>query len=243
MENELVEVKGNNVLCDSRKIAEKFGKRHKNVLRKIDKLMLDLKNLPAQNQATKKIKFPLLFSEESYSYKGQNFRYVKMNKPAYTLLVMGFSGVESLEIKMLFNDAFYLMEQMLLRQSNLEWQREREQGKQIRLALVDEIKDFVDYAIEQGSKNAKHYYATITKLQYKALGLIEKNEKIDKRFRNTLDIMDLHNLLSAEMIARKALLSGINQKLHYKDIFQLAKQRVLQFADIILIPEVKALKE
>ena len=140
-----------------------------------------------------------------------------------------------------FNLAFYQMEQALLRQNNLEWKQEREQGKEIRLALTDEIKTFIDYATANGSENAQYYYTTITKMQYKALGLIENNEKINKDFRNTLDIMDLHNLISSEQVARKALLEGVEQKLHYKDIFQLAKQRVLQFADIILITDTKCL--
>ena len=222
-------------LYDSKLIADKFGKKHAYVVTLIKKLVLDFDEI-------KESESPLILEKED-EYRGKKYIYYEMDRAFFSHLSMRFKGKEAFKWQKQFIRAFFQMEQMLLRQSNLEWQREREQGKQIRLALVDEIKDFVDYAIEQGSKNAKHYYATITKLQYKALGLIEKNEKIDKRFRNTLDIMDLHNLLSAEMIARKALLSGINQKLHYKDIFQLAKQRVLQFADIILIPEVKALKE
>jgi len=222
-------------LYDSKLIADKFGKKHAYVVTLIKKLVLDFDEI-------KESESPLILEKED-EYRGKKYIYYEMDREFFSHLSMRFKGKEAFKWQKQFIRAFFQMEQMLLRQSNLEWQREREQGKQIRLALVDEIKDFVDYAIEQGSKNAKHYYATITKLQYKALGLIEKNEKIDKRFRNTLDIMDLHNLLSAEMIARKALLSGINQKLHYKDIFQLAKQRVLQFADIILIPEVNALKE
>lgn len=235
MENELVHSKKEEIFCDSRTIAEKFGKQHKNVLQKIDNLLADLEKLVAENQAVKKSNYPLLFIEKTHAYRGKAFRYVEMNKPAFSLLVMKFSGRKALRWQTRFNAAFYEMEQALLRQSNLEWQREREQGKQIRLSLTDEIKTFVEYAANQGSKNAKTYYVTITKLQYKALGLIEKNEKIDKQFRNTLDAMELNSLLSAERTARKALLDGMEQELHYKDIYQLAKQRVFQLADIMVI--------
>jgi len=55
-------------------------------------------------------------------------------------------------------------------------------------------------------------------------------------------MMDLHNLLSAEQVARKALLDGMNTKLHYKDIYQLAKQRVFQLADIMIIPQTTKLE-
>ena len=54
-----------------------------------------------------------------------------------------------------------------------------------------------------------------------------------------MDVMDLHNLLSSEVIARKALMDGIDKKLHYKDIFQLAKQRVIQYAGLVLIRHTK----
>jgi Rha family phage regulatory protein len=150
MTKELVEIQKNKILCDSRIVAEKFGKQHKNVLQKIDKLRRDLENLTAENLATKKIKSPLLFEEKTYLSRGQTYKYVKMNKPAYTLLVMGFSGKKAFKTKFTFNDAFYQMEQILLRQSNLEWQREREQGKAIRIELTDEIKTFINYATKQG---------------------------------------------------------------------------------------------
>lgn len=241
MKNELVCSIKEKIFCDSRIVAEKFGKRHGNILQAVDNLKKDLGDLVTEKSVTKRYKNPLLFVEKIHFYRGQDFRYVEMNRSAFTILAMGFSGKKALKWKLQFENAFYQMEVALLRQSNLEWQREREQGKQIRLDLADEIKIFIEYAITNGSENAKNYYSTITKMQYKALGLIEKNEKIDKQFRNTLDVMDLHNLLSAEMIAKKALLEGVDQKLHYKDIFQLAKQRVLQFADIILLRDVKYL--
>ena len=241
MKNELVYSKKEGNFCDSRVVAKKFGKRHDNVMQIIDKLNQDLLDLAPKTLGTKKNKIVKIFKKRVHLYRGQNFRYVEMNKPAFSLLCMRFSGKKALEWQDKFNDAFYLLEQALLRQNNLEWKQEREQGKQIRIGLTDEIKTFIDYAVSQGSQNAKRYYTTITKMNYKALGLIEANEKIDKNFRNTLDIMDLHNLLSSEQVARKALMEGVEQKLHYKDIFQLAKQRVLQFADIILVKETKCL--
>lgn len=235
MKKNLVKVYRGSVLCDSRIIAEKFKKQHKHVLGKIDKLRLNLENLTAQGVTVQKIKFPLLFEEKKYLSRGQTYRYIEMNKPAFSLLVMEFSGSRAFNTKLLFNDAFYQMEQALLRQDNLEWKGTREQGKQIRQNLTDEIKTFVDYAIAQGSQNASKYYILITKMQYKALKLIEKNEKIDKNFRNTLDMMDLNHLIAAENVARKALMDGIAQELHYKDIFQLAKANVLQLANIMVI--------
>jgi len=240
MKNELVYFNRNEIFCDSRMVAEKIKKQHKNVLAAINNLRQNLESLEAENLVTKECYRSLLFFEKRYVYRGQEFRYIEMNRSAFTILILGFTGKKALIWKLQFEKAFYQMEEVLLRQSNLEWRREREQKKQIRLDLVDEIKTFIEYATANGNQNAKHYFTTIAQMQYKALGLISENEKIDKQFRNSLDAMDLHNLLSSEMIARKALLEGIDQKLHYKDIFQLAKQRVLQFADIILMKGLKS---
>lgn len=239
MKNELVHSTKKEVYCDSRVIAEKFGKQHQNILKKIDNLIIDLEILDTQNVVPKKYNKTEMFKERDHFYRGQNFRYFEMNRSAFSLFVMSFTGKKALTWKRKFNDAFYQMEQVLLRQSNLEWQKEREQGKQIRLEFTDEIKTFVEYATNQGSTHANKYYIALTKLQYKALGLIEKNEKINKQFRNTLDVMELSSLLSAERVARKALIDGIEQGLHYKDVYQLAKQRVFQLADIMVIPQVK----
>ena len=226
----LVVLEDKQILCDSRVVAEKFGKKHAYVVDVIKKLIGDFE----ENKG--RIARPL-FKEKEEEYRGQKYTYYEMDKIFFSHLVMRLKGKSSFEWQSKFVQAFFEMEKALVRQSNLEWQREREQGKEIRLNLTDEIKNFIEYAVAQGSENANHYYNLITKMQYKALGLIENNEKISKEFRNTLDIMDLHNLLSSEIIARKSLLDGIEQKLHYKDIFQLAKTNILQFANLVLIPQ------
>lgn len=245
MDKDLVQIQGQLILTNSQIVAEKFGKNHQYVLQKIDKLKAELFDLrckkPCTLNSSEKHKIIKIFKEKTRFYRGQNFRYVEMNRPAFSLLCMRFSGKKALEWQDKFNDAFYQMEQVLLQQSNLEWKGTREQGKQIRLDLTDEIKTFVEYATEQGSKSAHRYYSNITKMEYVALGWIAYNEKVSDDFRNTLNSMDLNHLLAAENTARKALIEGMEQKLHYKDIFQLAKANVIQLADIMVIkPKITA---
>ena len=228
--NDLVILAGKQIYCDSRVVAEKFKKKHAYIIRLIEKLILDFKEIKGD------LRSPLI-KEKEEEYRGQKYTYYEMDKFFFTHLVMRLKGKTSFEWQGKFINAFFEMEKALIQQSNLEWQKEREQGKEIRLNLTDEIKNFIEYAVAQGSENANHYYTLITKMQYKALGLIENNEKINQEFRNTLNVMELHNLLSAEIIARRALMDGIKQSLHYKDIFQMAKINVLQFADLVLIPK------
>ena len=237
----LVVVRNNETFADSRVIAEKLGKQHQHVLRKIDQLQKEIADLGVPNGGTKKGKGTEIFKKKTRFYRGQTFRYFEINKPAFSLLVMGFTGKKSLVVKRAFNDAFYDMERMLLNHANLEWTRSREQGKQIRLEMTDTVKEFVEYSTKQGSKNAKMYYANLTVMTYKALSLIEKNEKVGKDFRNKLDQMDLFLLTSAEMVARKAIAEGMELNLHYKEIYQFAKQKVMELADLMIIkPRISA---
>lgn len=230
----LVLVDNNIILCDSRIVADKFEKKHAYVVRLIRKLILDFVSLKGD------VGSPLNIEKEG-SYRGKKYIYYEMDKKFFTHLAMRFRGKRAFKWQCKFIDAFFQMEQELLKQrvqrKNIEWKREREQGQTVRLDLTNIVQTFIQYAKAQGAseKGANMYYSNITKMEYKALGLIEKNERVGNSFRNTLDIMDLHNLLSAEKVARKALMKGINQKLHYKDIFQLAKQNVLQLADIMVI--------
>lgn len=233
--SKLVTIKGQRIFCDSQVVADKFGKKHAYVTRVIQGLISDFDQIKGDPES------PLIQKKEG-EYRGKKYIYYEMDKEFFTHLAMRFKGKKAFEWQGRFVKAFFQMEQALLRQANLEWQREREQGKQIRLEFTDTTKDFVDYATVQGSINAAKYYITLTKLQYKALGLIEKNEKVDPGFRNTLDTMELSSLLSAERVARKALMDGMNQKLHYKDIYQLAKIRVLQLADIMVITSAQTRK-
>ena len=73
----------------------------------------------------------------------------------------------------------------------LEWKQARLQSKQARRSFTDVVKEFVQYATEQGSKSGSMYYMSITKMEYAALELTEKGQKAPKDFRETLDCMDL----------------------------------------------------
>lgn len=69
-------------------------------------------------------------------------------------------------------------------------------------------------------------------MEYKALGLVDKFSN-DKDFRNQLDLMDLSLLIAAENICKLSLEEGISKSLYYKDIYQLAKQRVNEYIQMV----------
>lgn len=141
----LVEVKNNQIVTDSRSIAEHFGKEHKNVLRTIDDLV-------AQNSATKN-----MFLEQTREYRGRDFRYYLMNRDGFSLLVMGFTGKAALEWKLKYIEAFNKMEKEIANKNILAlpdftnpveaaraWADEYE-AKQKALAQVTELKPKAEY--------------------------------------------------------------------------------------------------
>lgn len=101
--NNEIQVINNNgeLVVSSRKVAEDFGKEHRNVLVTIRDI------LAAENSATK------FFHETTHEYRGQQFPEYLMNRDGFCLLVMGFTGKEALAWKLKYIEAFNAMEKKL----------------------------------------------------------------------------------------------------------------------------------
>ena len=101
--SDLVRINSNQVVTDSRSVAEHFGKQHKHVLEAID-------NLKAENSALRK-----MFYETTYKVDGNNksYKMYLMNRDGFSLLVMGFTGEKALEWKLKYINAFNAMEKAL----------------------------------------------------------------------------------------------------------------------------------
>jgi len=225
---ELVALKDKDVYCDSRIVAEKFEMKHTKVTRTIQRVITDFDEIKGDSGS------PLIFKKKQSEYRGQAFDFYEMNKKAFSMLVMRLKTKKARIWQGRFFDAFMEMEKALVRQQNIEWKNARKQGKQVRREYTDIVKGFVDYAETQGSKNAKRYYSNLTKMEYKALRLIEKNEFVPNKFRNMLDGMQLSQLMLAEKIAETVINNGMINKFHYKEIYLLAKQAVEKFAESVI---------
>ena len=99
----LVKVENNQIVTDSRSVAENFGKQHKDVLRAIE-------NLVRGDQR----KIAPMFYETTMpdSYGRQQKAYL-MNRDGFSLLVMGFTGAKALDWKLKYIEAFNAMEKKL----------------------------------------------------------------------------------------------------------------------------------
>lgn len=228
---ELVKNTKSGILTDSYILADKFSKKHEYVVRKTEQLIGRL--------GTRKFapKFDALIIQREKKYRGQSFKYYEYNRKAFSLLVMSFTGDKAFEWQEKFYDAFASMEAVLLNQRDEGWKQVRSDGKIARLEFTGCVKEFVEYATSQGSKSANKYYMNLTKMEYAALKMIEYREKVPSNFRDTLDKMQLFMLVMAEHVANQTIKQGMEDNLHYKEIFLLAKQAVLKYADSVLFEQ------
>lgn len=104
----LVKVENNQIVTDSRSVAEHFGKRHDNVMVTIGGI---LKNKETQQ----------MFCKTTYVNKQNNQTYPMylMNRDGFSLLVMGFTGTKALEWKLKYIQAFNEMEKELVNKNTL----------------------------------------------------------------------------------------------------------------------------
>lgn len=100
--NELVIMHDQRAVTSSLRVAEVFGKQHKDVLETV-------KNLVAENSAAK------FFAEGTYKSRGKEYPLYFMNRDGFSLLAMGFTGKEALKFKIQYIQAFDSMEATLKR--------------------------------------------------------------------------------------------------------------------------------
>ncbi len=218
--SDLVKITRKRPITTSVLVAEKFGKKHKSVLRAIENLECSAK-FTGRNFALSKYQ----------DSTGRTLPMFEMTKDGFVFLVMGFRGKKAAVWKEKYISAFNQMEQIVLQWQNEGWKEIREQGKAARQIETDAIAQFVAYAKAQGSTNAGHYYTNITKATYKALFLVKN--KAPNNFRTMLDGMQLAFLQAAEYVARNALIEGMEKELEYKDIYILARNKIVAYAGAV----------
>ena len=102
--DELVQVDNEQVVTDSRRVAEVFEKEHRNVTATIREI------LAAENSAAR------FFYETTYENRGKQYPCYLMNRDGFSLLVMGFTGAKAMQWKIKYIEAFNEMERQLKEQ-------------------------------------------------------------------------------------------------------------------------------
>jgi Rha family phage regulatory protein len=211
---ELVYLKNDEAVCSSLQVAEKFGKRHADVMRSIENLV---KNDSTQNCVQ-------CFKKSTYKdYTGKSNKMYVMNRDGFTFLVMGFTGSKANEWKWQYIKAFNQMESFIREKSTQTWVETRKYGKLTRKAETDTIQKLVEYAKKQGSGHAEMLYMTYSKLANKMAGVKKRDEATVKQL-NDLSLME--NIILHEIDL------GIIKRKHYKEIYKDCKNRLETVKDL-----------
>jgi len=207
----------------SMRVAEYFEIRHATVIRAI--------NTMETSAIFNEHNFVLITYIDS---RGRTQTGVEMTRDGFSMLAMGFTGRKAASWKEKFLAAFNAMEAKHKADAEkMDWKAARLGLASARRELTDVVKEFVDYATAQGSGSASRYYVNITKMEYKALGLLEAQKTAVGNFRDTLDVLDIAHLHGAEATAKEALRLGMEQSIPYKEIYILARQKVTEYADVL----------
>ncbi len=123
---ELVRIENGQVYADSLMVAMAFGKNHRDVLRAVEILIVNMESLKdvvlVEEEGVRKIaqgylgqEIQSFFIESSYIHpkNKQNHKMYKMTKNGFALLVMGFTGLRALEWKLRYIEAYDNMEKQI----------------------------------------------------------------------------------------------------------------------------------
>ena len=103
----------------------------------------------------------------------------------------------------------------------------RAEGKIIRRVETDAIKEFIEYAKNNGSSSSERYYMIITKATNEILG-------IEKGQRDSLTASQLEHLAMVERVIASTLMQGIEKGMNYKDIYKLASSKARQVYNVVV---------
>lgn len=226
--NEILIFEQNHKLwTNSADIAEKFKKSHKSVLRAIS-------NLECSQEFSRRN-----FALSNYIIRGKEYTCFNITKDGVSFLVMGFTGKEAAQWKERYIEGFNflleqnqsLKEQLLKNQSDADTQLSRIEGKITRRKLTDTIAIFIEYARAQGSSQPEMYYQVISKLSNRLFVFNESLRKNPHK-RDYMESVQLKELDNIEEKLAQAITLGMKERIAYKSIYALCKDRVDRYIQI-----------
>lgn len=230
LSTELVFTWQGDIFTTSVLVAEKLEVPHLKIVNVIEKILERRKKYPPLADSTFSEKWQKFIETTTINKQKREYKSYDMNKKAFMKLIMKIDKYEKAEIiQDMFIDAFENMVSILQEHSNSSWIEARETGKVERLAETDKIKQFVDYATEQGNTKAKYYYSLFTNMTYKALELVNCETPI----REILNRVWLAYLAELERQVQYELEKWMNEKLDYKHIYANCKDRIIRYCEFI----------
>ncbi|EGK7485468.1 MULTISPECIES: Rha family transcriptional regulator [unclassified Campylobacter] len=112
----IFENKDEQIFCTSLDIAKVFGKQHKNVLRDIENILNELREIGVSNELLnfeQVVRISKTTNPKNGKLVNRKMPMYNLTRDAFTLLAMGFTGKKALQFKIAFINAFNQMEQII----------------------------------------------------------------------------------------------------------------------------------
>lgn len=109
----------NQIFCTSLDVARVFGKQHKNVLRDIENILKDLReigDLDDKLNFEQVVRISRTTNPKNGKIVNRKYPYYNLTRDGFSLLAMGFTGTRALQWKIAFLNAFNQMEKFIKKQ-------------------------------------------------------------------------------------------------------------------------------
>lgn len=161
------------IVANSREVAERFGKRHSDVLEKISSLESEIQ--PTENSAR-------YFKQSEYKdSKGEMRKEYELTRDGFSLVVMGFTGSKALEWKLKYIDAFNKMEEIIKEQTTKALPTTYKEALMQLLETVEQNELLLaeNERLEPLAKFAEHVTESSNAIDIGEFSKVVKNEVID----------------------------------------------------------------
>ncbi|MBN2545717.1 MAG: Rha family transcriptional regulator [Spirochaetes bacterium] len=233
--NNLLTVKRDEIYVSTNIIANELKREHRTIYKLVETYEKELKTLGV-------LAFEMLKPKTKKG--GAPLKVYYLNEEQFIFLIMNMRTKANeidtvMKMKLKISKQFHQMKKWIIEQKtqkqNEQYIETRNQSKIERKQETDIIKIFIEYAKKQGSKSSDKYYMIYSKMENSAFFILK--EKF-KNVREILNIQQLSKIIVADMIVKTAIIEGMNNEMYYKDIFQLAKKRVIEMSKSLGFKEI-----
>lgn len=170
----------------------------------------------------------LRFEIEEIKGRGQPEKLYYLNEDQFLLLVTYLRNNDVVrKLKIALIKEFSAMKKFLLQKESQEWQESRKLDKSHQAELNDTIKNFVDYAISQGSSSATKYYTHFAKLSNSVIGIEDGSR----------DMSDYRTLFMQTLVfdaIKRTIEEEMQKGTPYKKIYTISKEKSLSLMSQII---------
>lgn len=218
--NDLVILKKDDVFTTSKVIADGTGIRHDKLINTINKYKVSIetfgKLIPYDTEKVTSY-------EGSFKGRGKRSGYF-LNEPQATFLITLLKNTEKVVMfKAELVRQFFEMRKFIMERHTDEWVESRKQSKLNRKAQTDAVKELVEYAQANGSKNATRYYSIYSKLADKIVGIKNRDEA---------HISQLNTLSVVEAVMGSTIRECIANNVEYHEIYKVCIKKLGVFSCI-----------